>query len=80
MPLPLKNTKITLYIFVSVYVNVSNFSFGAKDAKARHASKEKQYDLLLDDEIEFIQVKTRLRMPVNKMSKFMFCVDFMMQI
>jgi hypothetical protein len=30
--------------------------FGAKDAKAKHASKEKQYELLLDDEIEFIQV------------------------
>ena len=30
--------------------------FGAKDAKAKHAVKEKQYELLLDDEIEFIQV------------------------
>jgi hypothetical protein len=30
--------------------------FGARDAKARHATKEKQYDLILDDEIEFIQV------------------------
>ena len=30
--------------------------FGAKDAKEKNAVKEKQYDILLDDEIEFIQV------------------------
>ena len=32
------------------------FRFGAKDARDKNAAKEKQYDLLLDDEIEFIQV------------------------
>ena len=35
---------------------IFSLRFGAKDAKAKHAVKEKQYELLLDDEIEFIQV------------------------
>jgi len=30
--------------------------FGAKDAKERYKEKAKNYELLLDDEIEFIQV------------------------
>ena len=38
------------------HLHSAQFNFGAKDAKVRHAMKEKQYDLLLDDEIEFIQV------------------------
>jgi pre-mRNA-splicing factor ATP-dependent RNA helicase DHX16 len=34
--------------------------FGAKDAKQRHKQKEKQYEYILDDEIDFVQA---LKMP-----------------
>jgi len=40
--------------------------FGAKDARDKNAAKEKQYDLLLDDEIEFIQT---LSLPGSKKKK-----------
>ena len=40
--------------------------FGAKDAKAKHKEKEKQYDYILDDEIEFVQA---LQMPGTKVPK-----------
>ena len=39
--------------------------FGAKDAKARHKEKEKDYEYILDDEIEFVQA---LKMPGTKVS------------
>lgn len=42
------------------HLHSAQFKFGAKDAKARHAKKEKKYEYLLEDEIEFIQV---LKMP-----------------
>ena len=48
------------------HLHSAQFNFGAKDAKVRHAMKEKQYDLLLDDEIEFIQA---LKMPGMKDEK-----------
>merc|ERR1712038_1604550 len=38
------------------HLHSAQLKFGAKDAKERHAAKAtKQYELLLDDEIEFIQ-------------------------
>ncbi len=37
------------------HLHSAQFKFGAKDAKKRHAEKAKHYDLLLDDEIEFVQ-------------------------
>jgi len=44
----------------------AQFRFGAKDAKARHMKEEKQYDYILDDEIEFVQA---LKMPGTKGSE-----------
>lgn len=37
--------------------------FGARDAKAKHRSKEKAYDLLLEDQIDFVQA---LQLPGTK--------------
>ncbi|TRY67582.1 hypothetical protein TCAL_05513 [Tigriopus californicus] len=45
------------------HLHSAQYRFGAKDAKARHAKQEKQYDILLDDEIEFIQA---LKIPGTK--------------
>ena len=42
------------------HLNSATFKFGAKDAKRRHAEKAKKYDLILDDEIDFVQA---LKMP-----------------
>ena len=41
--------------------------FGAKDAKARYKEKEKDYEYILDDEIEFVQA---LKMPGTKVRVF----------
>ena len=41
----------------------ATLSFGAKDAKERHKKKEKEYEYILDDEIEFVQA---LKMPGTK--------------
>ena len=51
--------KVTLSKVELVAIPVT-FRFGAKDARDKNAAKEKQYDLLLDDEIEFIQVHSDL--------------------
>merc|ERR1719376_2056498 len=48
------------------HMSAATLKFGAKDAKRRHAQKEKQYDILLDDEIEFIQA---LKLPGTKKKK-----------
>ena len=49
------------------HLHSAQLKFGAKDAKERHAAKApKQYDLLLDDEIEFIQA---LKLPGSKKKK-----------
>ena len=49
------------------HLHSAQLKFGAKDAKERYAAKEtKQYDLLLDDEIEFIQA---LKLPGSKKKK-----------
>merc|ERR1719500_556447 len=45
------------------HVQTSQWSFGAKDAKARGQKEEKQYDYILDDEIEFVSA---LKMPGTK--------------
>jgi pre-mRNA-splicing factor ATP-dependent RNA helicase DHX16 len=45
------------------HLQSAQFKFGARDAKIRHAEKSKKYELLLDDEIEFIQA---LKMPGTK--------------
>lgn len=45
------------------HLHSAQFRFGARDAKKRHDEKAKKYDLLLDDEIEFIQA---LKMPGTK--------------
>ena len=41
------------------HVAQSQWRFGAKDAKERKAKEEKQYDYILDDEIEFVQALTK---------------------
>lgn len=41
--------------------------FGAKDAKAK--SKQKEYDFIMDEEIEFVQV---LQMPGTRKNKVTF--------
>ena len=38
----------------------AQYNFGSKDKEKRHKEKTKQYDLILDDEIDFIQA---LKMP-----------------
>ena len=49
------------------HLHSAQLKFGAKDAKERHAEKAtKQYELLLDDEIEFIQA---LKLPGSKKKK-----------
>ena len=49
------------------HLHSAQLSFGAKDAKQRHAAKApKEYELLLDDEIEFIQA---LKLPGSKKKK-----------
>merc|ERR1711997_558083 len=49
------------------HLHSAQLKFGAKDAKERHAAKApKQYELLLDDEIEFIQA---LKLPGSKKKK-----------
>ena len=48
------------------HMSSATLHFGAKDARQRHAKKEKQYDILLDDEIEFIQA---LKLPGSKKKK-----------
>ena len=49
------------------HLHSAQLKFGAKDAKERHAAKaSKQYDLILDDEIEFIQA---LKLPGSKKKK-----------
>jgi len=48
------------------HVQTSQWSFGAKDAKARRQKEEKQYDYILDDEIEFVSA---LKMPGTKDGK-----------
>ena len=48
------------------HVQTSQWSFGAKDAKARRQKEEKQYDYILDDEIEFVSA---LKMPGTKEAK-----------
>merc|ERR1712223_552346 len=49
------------------HLHSAQLKFGAKDAKERHAAKStKQYELLLDDEIEFIQA---LKLPGSKKKK-----------
>ena len=45
------------------HLSQAQFQFGAKDAKRRHKEKEKQYDYILDDEIEFVAA---LKMPGSK--------------
>ena len=47
-------------------MQTSQWSFGAKDAKARRQKEEKQYDYILDDEIEFVSA---LKMPGTKEAK-----------
>ena len=41
----------------------ATLSFGARDAKERHKEKEKEYEYILDDEIDFVQA---LKMPGTK--------------
>ncbi len=48
------------------HLHSAQFKFGAKDAKARHAKKEKEYEYILDDEIEFVSMNT---MPGTKSSE-----------
>ena len=45
------------------HLHAALLKFGAKDAKARKAKKEKAYDYILDDEIQFVQA---LKMPGSK--------------
>ena len=45
------------------HLSQATLSFGAKDAKERHKKKEKEYEYILDDEIEFVQA---LKMPGTK--------------
>ena len=45
------------------HLQSATYRFGAKNAKERHSKKEKQYDYILDDEIEFVQA---LKMPGTK--------------
>jgi len=45
------------------HLQQAQFKFGAKDAKKKHLEKEKQYDYILDDEIEFVAA---LQMPGTK--------------
>uniref|UniRef100_A0A2R5LFA9 RNA helicase n=1 Tax=Ornithodoros turicata TaxID=34597 RepID=A0A2R5LFA9_9ACAR len=44
-------------------MGIARLHFGAKDARERHKEKEKQYELVLDDAIEFVQT---LRVPGTK--------------
>ena len=48
------------------HLQSARYKFGAKDAKKRHEEKSKKYDLILDDEIEFIQA---LKMPGSSKDK-----------
>merc|ERR1719500_1106033 len=48
------------------HLREAQWSFGAKDAKARRQKEEKQYDYILDDEIEFVSA---LKMPGTKDGK-----------
>ena len=48
------------------HLQQATLKFGAKDAKARHKEKEKDYEYILDDEIEFVQA---LKMPGTKVSQ-----------
>ena len=48
------------------HLQFARYKFGAKDAKKRHEEKSKKYDLILDDEIEFIQA---LKMPGSSKDK-----------
>merc|ERR1719500_2755009 len=48
------------------HLREAQWSFGAKDAKARRQKEEKQYDYILDDEIEFVSA---LKMPGAKDAK-----------
>jgi len=48
------------------HLREAQWSFGAKDAKARRQKEEKQYDYILDDEIEFVSA---LKMPGTKEGK-----------
>jgi len=45
------------------HLQQATLKFGAKDAKERHNKQEKQYEYILDDEIEFVQA---LKMPGTK--------------
>ena len=45
------------------HLQKATYNFGAKDAKKKHAEKEKKYDLILDDEVEFVQA---LKLPGTK--------------
>ena len=48
------------------HLNSATYKFGAKDAKRKYEEKAKKYDLILDDEIDFIQA---LKMPGTKDEK-----------
>ena len=48
------------------HLHSAQLKFGAKNAKEKYAEKEKKYELLLDDEIEFIQA---LKLPGSKKKK-----------
>jgi pre-mRNA-splicing factor ATP-dependent RNA helicase DHX16 len=39
------------------HLHSAQFKFGARDAKARHEKKEKHYEYVLDDEIDFVQTQ-----------------------
>lgn len=45
------------------HLQQATLKFGAKDARERHSKQEKQYEYILDDEIEFVQA---LKMPGTK--------------
>lgn len=44
----------------------AQFRFGARDAGKKQSKEEEEYDMILEDEIEFIQA---LQMPGNKEKK-----------
>lgn len=62
----LLNTGLHLHVKDILWVYVEQ-RFGAKDAKAK--SKQKEYDFIMDEEIEFVQV---LQMPGTRKNKVRF--------
>lgn len=63
----LKKIKWFAFAYKDILWGLFEQRFGAKDAKAK--SKQKEYDFIMDEEIEFVQV---LQMPGTRKNKVTF--------